>query len=723
VTVLQTGGLHMPVRVVYDAGDDDAHKEQRESATATTTATVDPQRLRVELYNGQDVTVTSAGIIYNSYPRVNATACDQMAEPAGPTANAASSSLPSLAPLPPIQRPHWHYAGRALVPRLSSSSSTTMREAHVWLNTTRHTTTLSPGSTASKTSSYYFYVDAQSGRPLRFYMVGFNILAGSHYDEYLLDFESFEARDFSKGEERGEEGVEDPFAIPAACPRVPPSSQRQTNSRSATAVVLQAAAAMPWSAVAVAKAADGGATLLSSSAASSPTLAAQRAAALTSAQRYIRDWNARRDQELQQQQALHASSSASNAPSSLPTMVRPLLRENHLALLTDEEFAATMTAAAGGVEARRARRARALLTGEDEDELVRQEGGALSPDLEKYHLGTLVPSYELEHEEDEEGNGEEEEEKQQQLGRSLRLILNGDAASAESSNKHKKHRRPLPREVDWRGTAADPGAPTDQGTCGSCWAFAAAGAMSGAWAVATGQVRPLSQQQMVDCAWRTANNGCGGGWIERAIAYVADSEVSGGAVSGESYPYTNVNSWCGDRDAWPLNRGRTPAVGGFGGGGGGGGDSSPPPGVARFRGFAAVRPHDDEALMDAVAHHGPVAVSIDASPMSFKFSGGGGVYYSDECGWKPRDLDHAVLVVGYGTDPNTKADYWTIKNSWSSLWGDNGYIRVKRGFGSDCGITTSPFMPVVDEAAARRVADRTPLVPRWKAPVVVKADD
>jgi hypothetical protein len=230
--------------------------------------------------------------------------------------------------------------------------------------------------------------------------------------------------------------------------------------------------------------------------------------------------------------------------------------------------------------------------------------------------------------------------------------------------------------------------------------------MSGAWAVATGQVRALSQQQMVDCAWRTANNGCGGGWIERAIAYIADDSVSGGAMSDEYYPYRNSNLWCGDKDAWQLNKDRTPARGGT--------DSAPPPAAARFRGFAAIRPHDDAALMDAVAHHGPVAVSIDASPLSFKFFGGG-VYWSDECGWRPADLDHAVLVMGYGTTPEG-VDYWLIRNSWSALWGDNGFIRVKRGFGVDCGITTAPFVAVVEEGAAKAVGGE-PLVPGWRAPV------
>ena len=53
------------------------------------------------------------------------------------------------------------------------------------------------------------------------------------------------------------------------------------------------------------------------------------------------------------------------------------------------------------------------------------------------------------------------------------------------------------------------------------------------------------------------------------------------------------------------------------------------------------------------------------------------------------DLSHAVLVSGYGTTDEGH-DYWLVKNTWSALWGDKGYIRIARN-PHDCGIATQPM--------------------------------
>uniref|UniRef100_A0A915DNW6 Peptidase C1A papain C-terminal domain-containing protein n=1 Tax=Ditylenchus dipsaci TaxID=166011 RepID=A0A915DNW6_9BILA len=84
--------------------------------------------------------------------------------------------------------------------------------------------------------------------------------------------------------------------------------------------------------------------------------------------------------------------------------------------------------------------------------------------------------------------------------------------------------------------------------------------------------------------------------------------------------------------------------------------------------------YDEQALKEAVARVGPVSVIIDASHQSFQFYSDG-VYDDPEC--DPDNLDHGVLIVGYGSDPEY-GDYWLIKNSWAEDWGENGYIRMAR---------------------------------------------
>eukprot|EP00879_Flechtneria_rotunda_P007527 GHRR01007896.1.p1 GENE.GHRR01007896.1~~GHRR01007896.1.p1 ORF type:complete len:555 (+),score=166.79 GHRR01007896.1:1913-3577(+) len=219
-----------------------------------------------------------------------------------------------------------------------------------------------------------------------------------------------------------------------------------------------------------------------------------------------------------------------------------------------------------------------------------------------------------------------------------KLSLGALEAPAGLTKKH------LPKHVDWRGTGAD-NAVKDQATCGSCWAFSATGTMQGAWYVATGQTLSLSEQQLVDCSWEYGNNGCQGGEMEPAIQYIADA---GGAASEEDYQYMGQNMFC-NKNA--TNKDFEPA--------------------AYFKGFGNVKKRDELSLMYAVWKHGPVAISIDASLLSFKFYTEG-VYKDKHCKTGKDYMDHAVLLMGYGTDKLSGDDYWLVKNSWSKYWGEDG---------------------------------------------------
>ena len=63
------------------------------------------------------------------------------------------------------------------------------------------------------------------------------------------------------------------------------------------------------------------------------------------------------------------------------------------------------------------------------------------------------------------------------------------------------------------------------------------------------------------------------------------------------------------------------------------------------------------------------------------------------------DTDHAVLLVGYGTQDGQ--DYWLVKNSWGQHWGEAGYIKIARtneNRGGKCGILTYAVRPLVSGA-------------------------
>ncbi|ROT73985.1 cathepsin l [Penaeus vannamei] len=227
----------------------------------------------------------------------------------------------------------------------------------------------------------------------------------------------------------------------------------------------------------------------------------------------------------------------------------------------------------------------------------------------------------------------------------------------------------------------------DQKQCGSCWAFSTVGSCSavprscaseqlkfllgvasvdgrvleGQHFLKDGKLVSLSEQNLVDCSDKFGNMGCMGGLMDQAFRYI---KANKGIDTEDSYPYEAQDGKC-RFDA--SNVGATDT------------------------GYVDVEHGSESALKKAVATIGPISVGIDASQSTFHFYHTG-VYHDDHC--SSTMLDHGVLAVGYGSDENG-GDFWLVKNSWNTSWGDKGYIKMSRNRNNNCGIASQASYPLV----------------------------
>ncbi|XP_078528328.1 cathepsin K-like [Lissotriton helveticus] len=193
----------------------------------------------------------------------------------------------------------------------------------------------------------------------------------------------------------------------------------------------------------------------------------------------------------------------------------------------------------------------------------------------------------------------------------------------------------LPPQVDWRDQRCVT-AVKDQGRCGSCWAFAAVGALESRYCIKTGELFEMSEQELVDCD--SEDGGCCGGFPYSAFKYIYQH----GIMPSNKYKYKGYGGDC------RLKHSKTV-----------------PMNMSKFYELSG-----EDNMAAAVAYDGPITVGFGVTDTFFYYSEG--IYDEEDC----PDANHAIIIVGYGEEDHE--GYWIIKNSWGHYWGDRGYAKIRR---------------------------------------------
>jgi cathepsin H len=203
----------------------------------------------------------------------------------------------------------------------------------------------------------------------------------------------------------------------------------------------------------------------------------------------------------------------------------------------------------------------------------------------------------------------------------------------------------------------------NQLSCGSCWAFSTIGSLEAFWNILNkGRNVLFSEQQLVDCAGAFNNFGCSGGLPSQAFEYIRQN---GNIQNSTTYAYNATQLQCAANSSLGV-------------------------GYVKY-GSYNITQGDETELAERLYVAGPIAVSFQVIT-GFKnyFTG---VYNISGCGKTSQDINHAVLATGYGTENGM--DFWNIKNSWGTGWGNLGYFKIQRGVNM-CAISQCNAYPLID---------------------------
>ena len=203
-----------------------------------------------------------------------------------------------------------------------------------------------------------------------------------------------------------------------------------------------------------------------------------------------------------------------------------------------------------------------------------------------------------------------------------------------------------PEKFDWR-TLDGCTAVKDQGNCGSCWAFSTVGAFECNILIKDGVEVDLAEQYLVSCNHHSWSCG-GGGFAHRYHMKTTDPCGDAGAVFENDFNYqaANVPCDCPYEHPYVLD---------------GWGYIDP-----------SVEVPDPELIKRAIMEFGPVSVGVMADAGFSRYQGGIFV------GSVAHDINHAVVLVGWDDNQGPNG-VWFLRNSWGTMWGEHGYMRIDYG--------------------------------------------
>ncbi len=194
----------------------------------------------------------------------------------------------------------------------------------------------------------------------------------------------------------------------------------------------------------------------------------------------------------------------------------------------------------------------------------------------------------------------------------------------------------LPATLDYRATYVTP--VKNQGSCGSCWAFATTAALESQVLMTGGTVKDDSEQTMVSCG---GAGSCSGGYIDKASSY----NQSTGLPVETCYPYTATNGTCASACAnWQAGSDK----------------------ISNWQ-WVTTSSANVDAIKNALANYGPLVTTMDVYADFFYYKGG---VYSYTSG--AYQGGHAIELVGY----DDAAGAFIAKNSWGTGWGEAGFFRI-----------------------------------------------